>query len=215
MRVSPLKLLILVVMSIVGLTASSIVLYLYYLLHQSLPACTLPQTFWGIRIDCDRVLGSSYNTIYGLNLDVLAVSYFIVNLALIFIVAFGSESLYGKAFKVLFAWRFVGLAIVPYLMTVEFILLKTICIYCTIMHLSILIDFGIITYFIFYKKNLRTFLAPSSKLAPPISGDLGTGSEGSGLSAFQPVPTSSGGVDHAAIAKVVPNSVRGRWSLGA
>ena len=161
MRASPLKLLILIVMSIVGLAASSTTLYLYYTLHQQLPVCTSSQTFWGIAINCNDVLGSSYNSIYGLNLDVLAVTYFIVNLALIFLVSFGSERLYGRAFKVLFAWRFVGLAIVPYLMTVEFVILRTICIYCTIMHVSILIDFAIITYFIFYKKNLRTFITSS------------------------------------------------------
>jgi len=173
MKANPLKLLILVVMSIVGLTSSSIVLYLYYILKEGLPACTLPQTFLGIRINCNDVLGSPYNSIYGFNLDVLAVSYFIVNLALIFMVAFGSDRLYDRAFKVLFAWRFVGLAIVPYLMTVEFVILRTICIYCTIMHFSILIDFGIITYFIFYKKNIRTFLAPSSTVGRPMSDDLG------------------------------------------
>ena len=165
MRASPLKLLILIVMSIVGLFASSVVLYLYYLLHQALPYCTNSQTFWGIAIDCNAVLGSSYNTIYGFNLDILAVTYFIVNLALILIVAFGSDWLYERAFKVLFAWRFVGLAIVPYLMTVEFVILRTICVYCTIMHLSILIDFGIITYFIFYKKNVRTFLGSGPESA--------------------------------------------------
>jgi len=148
-------------MSIVGLTASSIVLYLYNTLHQLPPYCSSTQTFWGISLNCGVVLGSHYNNIYGFNLDILAVTYFIVNLALIFIVAFGSDSLYGKAFKVLFAWRFVGLAIVPYLMTIEFVVLKTVCIYCTIMHFSILIDFGIITYFIFYKRNLRTFLSSS------------------------------------------------------
>jgi len=158
MKANPLKLLILVVMSAVGLTASSIVLYLYYYLHQQLPACTSGYSFWGIHINCNDVLASPYNSIHGFNLDILAVSYFIINLALIFMVAFGSDSLYDRAFKVLFAWRFVGLAIVPYLMTVEFVILKTICIYCTIMHFSILIDFGIITYFIFYKKNIRTFL---------------------------------------------------------
>ena len=173
MRASPLKLLILVVMSIIGLIASSIVLYLYYLLGQSLPACTSNLTFLGIAIDCNAVLKSHYNSIYGFNLDLLAVAYFIINLALIFVVAFGSDWLYGKAFKVLFAWRFVGLAIVPYLMTVEFVILKTICIYCTIMHLSILIDFAIITYFVFYKKNLRTFLASSPEVSLPQSDDLG------------------------------------------
>jgi uncharacterized membrane protein len=162
MRVSPLKLLILVVMSIVGLIASSIVLYLYNTLHQQLPACTSNQTFWGIKINCNDVLGSSYNSIYGFNLDILAVAYFIVNLALILLVAFGSNWLYERAFKALFAWRFVGLAIVPYLMTVEFVILRTVCIYCTIMHVSILVDFIIITYFVFYKRNVRTFLTSSS-----------------------------------------------------
>jgi uncharacterized membrane protein len=149
-------------MSIVGLTASSIVLYLYYLLHQQLPGCTSSQTFWGISTNCGAVLSSSYNSVYGFNLDILAVAYFVLNLVLIFLVAFGSDWLYEKAFRVLFAWRFVGLAIVPYLMTVEFVILKTVCIYCTIMHVSILIDFAIITYFVFYKKNVRTFLASGS-----------------------------------------------------
>jgi uncharacterized membrane protein len=173
MRASPLKLLILIVMSIVGLTASSIVLYLYYLLHHQLPGCYHNQSFLGISLNCGAVLSSSYNSIYGLNLDVLAVAYFIVNLALIFLVAFGSDRLYGRAFKILFAWRFVGLAIVPYLMTVEFVILKTVCIYCTIMHLSILIDFVIITYFIFYKKNLRTFLTSSPEVSRSLSDNLG------------------------------------------
>ncbi len=164
MKASPLKLLILVVMSVVGLVASSIVLYLYNTLHQLPPYCSSTQTFWGISLNCGVVLGSSYNSVYGFNLDILAVTYFIVNLALIFLVAFGSDWLYERAFKVLFAWRFVGLAIVPYLMTVEFIILKTVCIYCTIMHLSILVDFVIITYFIFYKKNIRTFLTSSPEI---------------------------------------------------
>jgi len=168
MKANPLKLLILVVMSVVGLTASSIVLYLYYILNEhALPYCTQNWKLFGITINCNTVLSSSYNSIYGLNLDVLAVTYFVVNLGLIFIVAFGSDRLYEKAFKVLFGWRFVGLAIVPYLMTVEFIILKTICIYCTIMHLSILIDFGIITYFIFYKKNVRTFLGSNPDMVVP------------------------------------------------
>jgi len=174
MKANPLKLLILIVMSVVGLTASSIVLYLYYYLHRPLFGCSSGYTFLGIHINCNDVLGSPYNNFYGFNLDILAVSYFIINLALIFMVAFGSDKLYDRAFKVLFGWRFVGLAIVPYLMTVEFVILKTICIYCTIMHVSILIDFAIITYFVFYKKNIRTFLAPGQTgLSSPESPDSG------------------------------------------
>ncbi len=45
----------------------------------------------------------------------------------------------------------MGIIIVPYLVTIEFVVLKAICIYCTIMHFAILIDFAIVTYFLFWK----------------------------------------------------------------
>lgn len=167
MRISWLKFIVLIVMSIVGIIASSIVLYLYDTLHQSLPVCYSNQTFWGIRIDCSVVLSSKYNSVYGINLDVLAVVYFIVSLALVCFVAFGSQWLYTKAFRTLFAWRFLGLIIVPYLMFIEFVVLRTICIYCTIMHVAILVDFVIITYFLFYKKDIKTFIhSAKNQMAP-------------------------------------------------
>lgn len=163
MRISWPKFLLLIVMSLLGLTASGIVFYIYDTLHQQLPVCTSSQTFFGIRIDCNAVLSSKYNSFYGLNLDLLAAAYFIVSLVLVCFVAFGSQWLYAKAFRTLFAWRFLGLIIVPYLMFIEFVLLRTICVYCTIMHVAILVDFGIITYFLFYKKNVKTFLLPASQ----------------------------------------------------
>jgi len=166
MRISWPKFLVLIVMSLLGLTASAMVFYIYDTLHQQLPACVATQPIFGIRIDCNAVLASSYNSIYGINLDLLAAAYFIVSLVLVSFVAFGSEWLYTKAFRTLFAWRFLGLIIVPYLMFVEFGILRTICIYCTTMHIAILVDFGIITYFLFYKKNIKTFLLPADQTAP-------------------------------------------------
>ncbi len=151
MRISRLKFLILIVMSIVGVTASSFVFYIYDTLHQQLPICTSSVKILGIVINCNTVLGSKYNTVFGVNLDVLAIGYFFVNLGLVFAIAFGSERIFGTAFRVLFVWRFLGLIIVPYLMTIEFVVLKAICVYCTIMHVSILVDFAIVTYFLFYK----------------------------------------------------------------
>ena len=151
MRISRLKFLVLIVMSLVGIAASSFVFYIYDTLHQQLPMCVSSQKIFGIAINCNVVLGSKYNTVLGVNLDLLAIGYFFVNLGLVFAIAFGSTSLFGKAFKVLFVWRFLGLIIVPYLMTIEFAILKTICVYCTIMHGCILIDFAIVTYFLFYK----------------------------------------------------------------
>jgi uncharacterized membrane protein len=163
MRISWPKFLVLIAMSVVGITASSIVFYLYELLHQGLPFCPSGQPILGfLRLDCDAVLSSPYNNIFGLNLDILAIGYFMVSIVLVCLVAFGGVRLSTNAFRTLFGWRFLGLIIVPYLMIVEFVILKTICLYCTIMHVAILVDFGIITYFLFYKKNIRTFISPSN-----------------------------------------------------
>jgi len=154
MRVSWPKFLVLVVMSCVGIAASSVVFYLYELLHTGLPYCTSSQKLFGfITVDCNAVLSSPYNNVFGINLDLLAIIYFIVNIVLVCVYAFGPNNLFSKAFKILFGWRFIGLLIVPYLMTVEFVVLKTICIYCTIMHVVILVDFGVITYFFFWGGN--------------------------------------------------------------
>jgi len=175
MRISRLKFLVLIVMSLVGIVASSFVFYIYDTLHQQLPACVSSYKIFGIAINCNLVLGSKYNTVLGVNLDILAIGYFFVNLGLVFAIAFGSTSLFGKAFKVLFVCRFLGLIIVPYLMTIEFAILKTICIYCTIMHGCILIDFAIVTYFLFYKDITHpeggTSVSSEAELeGPPVGG---------------------------------------------
>lgn len=165
MRISWPKFLILIVMSVIGIGASTVVFTLYELLHTTLPVCTSSQLLLGfIRVNCNEVLSSPYNNIFGFNLDVLAIIYFIVSLGLVCIVSFGSTGLYAKAFRALFAWRFIGLLIVPYLMTVEFVILKTICVYCTTMHVAILVDFGIVTYFFFYKKDVKSFLTSPQNL---------------------------------------------------
>jgi uncharacterized membrane protein len=152
MRISKLKFLVLIVMSLVGIAASSMVFYLYELLHTNLPVCTSAQLLFGyIRVDCNEVLASPYNNVFGINLDMLAIVYFAVSMVLVCLYAFGGSNLSSKALKTLFPWRFLGLLIVPYLMAVEFVILKTICIYCTIMHVAILVDFAVITYILFYQ----------------------------------------------------------------
>ena len=42
----------------------------------------------------------------------------------------------------------MGVAILPYLIYLEFAVLKAVCIYCTIMHAMILADFAVITIFL-------------------------------------------------------------------
>ena len=151
-RISWLKLLLLVAMSAFGLWASSMVIVVYYTLKQSLPFCPLQQGP-GIALNCYAVLDSSYSQVFGIPLELFAVAYFIINLLLVYFIAFGSDRLFRTSLNTLFGWRFLGIAIVPYLVFVEIFLIKAICTYCTIMHVAIIADFLIISYLLYYKKR--------------------------------------------------------------
>jgi len=152
LRISKLKLLILVVMSAIGLWASGTVLVIFYTLGQQLPICPTG-TFLGIHFDCGAVLSSSYSKVFGIPLELLALFYFAVNLSLVYMIAFGSDRIAGLSLQALFGWRFIGVAIVPYLVFVELFLLHAVCVYCTIMHVAILLDFVVISYLLFFGKH--------------------------------------------------------------
>jgi uncharacterized membrane protein len=152
-RLSWKKLALLMAMSIVGLWASSMVLIIYNTLHQTLPVCSSSIPVGGIQINCEKVLSSAYSQVFGIPLEVFAVAYFAVNLALVYVYAFASDGVSRNALKVLFGWRFFGLGFVPYLMIVEFLIVKAICVYCTTMHAAIIIDFVVITYLLFWKDS--------------------------------------------------------------
>jgi uncharacterized membrane protein len=98
-------------------------------------------------------LSSSYSKIFGVPLELLALGYFLVNLALVFLVAFGSERLSSATFEVLFGWRFIGIILVPYLVFVELFIIHAICVYCTMMHVAIVADFIVISYLLFFGKH--------------------------------------------------------------
>ncbi len=153
MRISWLKLVLLMAMSVFGLWASSMVVIVYYTLNQELPFCPY-QGGPGIALNCYAVLSSRYSQVFGIPLELLAVGYFIVNLILVYLIAFGSDLVFKASLKTLFGWRFIGIAIVPYLIFVELFLVRAICIYCTMMHVAIVADFIIISYLLFYKKAI-------------------------------------------------------------
>lgn len=152
MRISRLKLLVLVAMSVFGLWASGTVLLIFYTLHETLPMCPTG-TFFGLHFDCGAVLSSPYSEVYGVPLELLALVYFVVNLALVYLVAFGSERVSDFSIEALFGWRFIGVILVPYLIFVEFFVLHSICVYCTMMHIAIILDFIVVSYFLFFGKN--------------------------------------------------------------
>jgi hypothetical protein len=89
----------------------------------------------------------------GFPLELFAVAYFVINILLVCLIAFGSSRLFRTSLNILFGWRFLGIAIVPYLVFVELFLVRAICIYCTVMHVAIIADFLIISYLLFYKKR--------------------------------------------------------------
>lgn len=149
MRITRLKLLVLVIMSLFGLAAAMEVFITYYYLKESLPFCQ-PGGFF----DCSRVLSSSYSQFFGIPLELFAAAYFIINLGLVYLIAFGSENIFQKAIDGIFIWRFLGLMIVPYLIFVELFIIHALCIYCTMMHIAIIADFIIISYLLFYKGGI-------------------------------------------------------------
>jgi len=153
-RISWTKLAILVAMSIFGLWAALMVVIIFYTLHQGLPYCVVPVKIFGVTVDCATVLESKYSSVFGVPLELLAVIYFVINLVLIYLVSFASDIVSARSLRILFVWRFIGLAIVPYLVSLELFVVKAICLYCTAMHAAIIVDFCIITYFLFFKKGV-------------------------------------------------------------
>ncbi|WP_243671547.1 vitamin K epoxide reductase family protein [Vulcanisaeta sp. JCM 16161] len=148
-RLSRTWLILMLIFSAIGLFASSIVIYTYYYLHELPPLCTsFKSPFPGITIDCERVLSSRYSDIGGVPLDLLAAVWFIVNIILVLTYDLGPGNLAALALNVLFYWRFIGILVVPYLIFVETYLLHALCMYCTIMHVMIIIDFIVITVFL-------------------------------------------------------------------
>jgi uncharacterized membrane protein len=155
MRATRSEFLILTIMSIIGIISSFIVIYELDVLGTLPPLCTLPNSpyIFGSQLNCAKVLLSSYSEIDGVSLDFLAAVWFIVNLGLVSALVSLRKKISRIIFKVLFAWRFIGLAIVPYLIYLEFVVLHAICLYCTIMHAAIIIDFIIITFLVFSDKS--------------------------------------------------------------
>jgi uncharacterized membrane protein len=135
--------------SATGLFASSVVIYTYYYLHELPPLCTsFKSPFPGVTIDCERVLSSKYSDIGGVPLDLLAAIWFVINIAFVITYDIGPGRVARFAINALFYWRFLGIVVVPYLIYVETYLLHALCIYCTIMHAMIIIDFTVITLYL-------------------------------------------------------------------
>ena len=150
-RMNPRDFLILVVMSVIGLISSIIVIIELYIVHTLPPYCQIPATIGGNVFNCAEVLLSRYANIGPVSLDFLAAVWFIINIIFVISIALSSKRTAKRVLDVMFIWRFLGILVVGYLLFLEFVVLHAICIYCTVMHVCIIIDFAIVSYILFSK----------------------------------------------------------------
>jgi uncharacterized membrane protein len=137
-------LILLLAFSTVGLMASLMTIIFFLEMKLQPPLCIGGQ-LGAIQINCEKVLSSPYSSIFGIPLEVLAAAWFSVTITLVILFYFG----YQRLLKFLFFWRFIGVPLVPYLMYIEFSILHALCIYCTIMHAMIIVDFIVVSLLLF------------------------------------------------------------------
>ncbi|EFD92718.1 MAG: Vitamin K epoxide reductase [Candidatus Parvarchaeum acidophilus ARMAN-5] len=152
-RVSARDFVILIAMSIVGIISSTIVIIELNIVHSLPPYCKIPVSVGGNVLNCAKVLLSPYASIGPFSLDFLAAIWFIINIIFVVSIAMTSKSTAKKVLNIMFVWRFLGIIVVGYLLFLEFVVLHAICVYCTAMHIAIVLDFVIVSYILFSKKS--------------------------------------------------------------
>lgn len=152
-RISLRDFVVLIVMSLAGLASSIIVIIELYLVHSLPPYCKIPATVGGSVLNCAKVLLSPYANIGPFSLDFLAAIWFIINIMFVVSIALSSKRTAKKVLDVMFVWRFFGILVVGYLLFLEFFVLHAVCIYCTAMHIAIILDFSIVSYILFSKNS--------------------------------------------------------------
>lgn len=139
----------LIIFSMIGLIMSSILLYVTYIIESLPPGCYLNQEILpGISIDCIKVFSSEYSYIFSIPLEILAFVYFIIDIILNYLLILNKKDFFKN---LIFILRTIGIIFIPYLIYLEFFVINSFCIYCTIMQLMILLNF---VYFVLVRKNL-------------------------------------------------------------
>jgi len=143
---------ILFALSIIGLIAAGIVFVDYYIENSnSLPFCGVEEGLGGttLQVSCS-VISSSFSRVFGIPLDFLAIAWFSLNLILLAVLVNMNK---GKVMTLLLAWSILGVLVVPYLIYIELYVLHTLCIYCTTMHIAIVLNFLLILYLFLKSQN--------------------------------------------------------------
>jgi len=146
---------ILFALSIIGLIAAGVVFVDYYVENStSLPLCGVEEGLGGttLQVSCS-VISSSFSRVFGIPLDFLAIAWFSLNLILLVVLVIMNK---GKVMTLLLAWSIIGVVVVPYLIYIELYVLHALCIYCTTMHIAIILNFLLILYlFLKSRKDIK------------------------------------------------------------
>ena len=140
------KFFFLILFSLLGIIDAGYLTYEHY--QQVIPPCTVNR-FFPIASDCGKVLRSSYSIMFGVPLAVIGVfQYSFLLIAIIALIIFRKKVF---AYWIIFQ-SMIGAIFSLYFMYIQLVILKSICIYCT---LSALISFIIffLSYKIFYKER--------------------------------------------------------------
>lgn len=140
------KLFFLIPFIILGIIDAGYLTYEHY--RQVIPPCTVNR-FFPIASDCGKVLRSSYSIMFGIPLAVIGVfQYSFLLIVVIALIIFRKKVF---AYWIIFQ-SMIGAIFSLYFMYIQLVILKSICIYCT---LSALISFIIffLSYKIFYKER--------------------------------------------------------------
>ncbi|MBI5123761.1 quinone-dependent dihydroorotate dehydrogenase [Candidatus Roizmanbacteria bacterium] len=135
-----------IVFTVFGIIDAGYLTYEHY--QQVIPPCTVNR-FFPIASNCGKVLNSSYSVMFGVPLAVIGVfQYSFLLIAIIALIVFRKKVfVYWIIFQ-----SMIGAIFSLYFMYIQLVILKSICIYCT---LSALISFTIffLSYKIFYKER--------------------------------------------------------------
>src|SRR3990167_7905340 len=127
-------LVLLIIFAVLGIIDAGYLTYEHY--RQVIPPCTVNR-FFPIASDCGKVLRSSYSIMFGIPLAVIGVfQYSLLLIATIALIIFRKKVF---AYWIIFQ-SLIGAIFSLYFMYIQLVILKSICIYCT---LSALISFVI------------------------------------------------------------------------
>jgi len=139
--------------SLVGIAAAGIIFVDYYLMHSgTLPLCSITSVGAAdavVQVNCIAVISSKFDEVLGIPLDFLALAWFTINLFFILILITNKVKSKGNIRRIqqfMLAWAIIGIAVVPYLVYLEIDVLKSLCLYCTTMHIAIILDFLFVVF---------------------------------------------------------------------